>query len=148
MPIRKRRILSDDEYPVDDESLESCSTICTLMPKMKTTTVKKELDDTFPLPYPFPIPKYYPCNVELALKSKQMTQEMTSKFISCVARAMLNYKCYPMSQDCNNVAQTVVDKYPQLISPTGSPHESLLRHVGTHLNLCIGGHCTHTRKQV
>ena len=109
LPIRKRRILSDDEDPVDDESLESCSTTCALMPKIKKkTTVKKEPNHTIPLPYPFPLPKYYPCNVELAVKSKQMTQETTSKFISCVAGAMLNYKFYLTSQDYNNVAQQLL----------------------------------------
>ena len=39
---------------------------------------------------------------------------------------MLNYKCYPVSQDYNYVAQTVVNKYHHLKSPAGSPHVSLL----------------------
>ena len=72
--IRKRRLF-DDEDPVDDESLEPCSTTCTLMPKRKKITVKKDPDDTIPLPSLFPLSKYYPCNVELALKSKQMTRK-------------------------------------------------------------------------
>ena len=108
-------------------------------------TVKKEPDDTIQLPSPFPLPKYYPCNVEQAFK---ITRETTSMFTFCVAGAMLIYKCYLMSQDYNHDAHAVVDKYPHLNSPQGSPNVSLLKHVGTHLNLCIGGHCKHTTKQI
>ena len=138
LSIRKIRILSDDEDHVDDKSLESCSITCTLMVKTKKTTVKKEPEDTIPLPSLFPLPKYHPCIMELALKSKQMTWKTTKKFISCIAGAMLNYKCYPTSRDYSNVAQRVVNKSSHLKSPTGSPRVSLLRHIGTYLNLCKG----------
>ena len=98
--------------------MKSSSSTSTL--KTKKTTVKKDPEDSIPLPSPFPLPKYYPYGVEQALNSKQMTRETTTKFMSCIAGAMLNYKRYPTSQDYNNVAQTVIDKYPHLKSPTGS----------------------------
>ena len=75
-----------------------------------------------PLPVPFPLPRHYPYNVELALNSKQMTRETTSKFISVVAGAMLSYKCYPTIDDYNNVGQSIIQKYPHLKSPVDSPH--------------------------
>ena len=97
----RKRILSDD-----DESLKSSSSTSTL--KTKKTTVKKDPEDSIPLPSPFPLPKYYPYGVEQALNSKQMTRETTTKFMSCIA----------------NVTQHLIDKYPHLKSPTGSPHVS------------------------
>ena len=102
----------------------STSFMTPTLPKTKKKSVSKDLDDVIPLPSPFPLPKHFSFDVEFGLQEKKMTRETTSKFITAVAGAMLNYKRYPSSDDYQNVARTIINKYPHLKSPTGSPHVS------------------------
>jgi len=54
---------------------------CELKPK-RPKVIKTE-DDATPLPYPFPLPKYYRSDVEIALKNGKITKETTSSFSCC-----------------------------------------------------------------
>ena len=74
----------------------------------------KNEDDAIPLPDPFPLPKHYCADVEVALASGKMTMETMSAFLSA---AMLVYK-----HIC--VARSVVQKYSFMASPAGTPHVS------------------------
>ena len=51
------------------------------------------------LPDPFPLPKHFFSNVELALSSQNMTKETNRAFLSAVASAMLVYKRCPTRQE-------------------------------------------------
>ena len=53
---------------------------------MKTT------DDAIPLPDPFPLPKYYRPDVQVALSNGKIMKETMSSFLSTVAAAMLVFK--------------------------------------------------------
>ena len=119
-----KRFLDDDD---DDETSKGgnsseTTSIPTVPLKPKKIKVNKDLDDSIPLPSPFPLPKHFAADVELALKAKQMTRETTAKLISSVAGAMLSYKRYPSSQDYFNVAESITKNYPHLKSPQGSPN--------------------------
>ncbi len=97
-------------------------------PKLtKKLKVIKTEDDAVPLPDPFPLPKYYRADVEIALASGKMTKETMSAFLSAVAGAMLVYKRYPTRDDYVCVARTVVQKYNFMSSPVGTPHVSALQ---------------------
>lgn len=58
--------------------------------KKKTLQVVKDSDK--PLPYPFPLPCNFRRDVEACLKTKRMTMETTSQFLSSVANAIFSYK--------------------------------------------------------
>ena len=83
--------------------------------------VCKTEDDAVPLPDPFLLPKFYRADVELALKSSTMTEDTTR---ACVAASMFTYKRYPTADDYRN-ARVIINKYPFLKSPTGTPYVSL-----------------------
>ena len=72
---------------------------------------EKTEDDAIPLPDPFPLPKHYRSDVEVALKSKKMTTETRSCFILAVASAMLRYKRYPSRDDYVCIAHAVLTDY-------------------------------------
>ena len=96
------------------------------IPKLnKRTKVLKMKDDATPLPDPFPLPKHYRTDVEVALASGKMTKETMSAFLSAVAGAMLVFKRYPTRDDYVCVARTVVLKYGFMASPVGTPHVSI-----------------------
>ena len=90
----------------------------------KRKLVKSE-DDNIPLPDPFPLPKNYRSDVEIALKSGELTQETRSTFLSAVASAMLNYKKYPSKDDHCCVARSIIVKYPFMKSPVGATYVSI-----------------------
>ena len=69
--------------------------------------IQKTEDDAIPLPDPFPLPKHYRSDVEVALKSQKMTTETRSCFILAVASAMLRYKWYPSRDDYVCIAHAV-----------------------------------------
>ena len=93
------------------------------VPMRKKKCVKTE-EDFVPLPDPFPLPKHYPCDVEVALKRGKMTTRERQKFLTEVASAMLRYKRYPSSEDRYCVARSIVDKYPFLKSKDAKPYVS------------------------
>ena len=82
----------------------------------KKRKISKSDEDYIPLPDPFPLPKHYPYNVEIALKRGKMTVKEKRRFISEVASAMLCYKHYPTAEDNYCVARSIVGKYPFLKS--------------------------------
>ena len=94
--------------------------------KRKKLDVVKTKEDAVPLPYPFPLPKHFSSEVEVALNSKRLSSCTRRGFIAKVASAMLFYKRYPTSADYINVAQAVIQKYPFLRSPVGSPSVSII----------------------
>ena len=124
---RRKRALSDDS----DEEESSHSGVITpelLTPVTKQVKkIQKTEDDAIPLPDPFPLPKHYRSDVEVALKSKKMTTETQSCFILAVVSAMLRYKRYPSRDDYVCIARAVLSQYPFLKSPTGTPHVRELR---------------------
>ena len=84
---------------------------------VKKKKLEKSPDDTGPLPKPFPLPKHFRKDVEIALKTKKMTKETRSSFFSSVASAMMYYKRYPSS----DVAQLILTNYDFLKSPVETP---------------------------
>ena len=50
-----------------------------------------------------------------------MSRETNKKFMSAIASAVLSYKRYPTALDYDNVALSVIEKYPFLRSPQGTP---------------------------
>lgn len=131
----------------DDDSDDSEEKSIKAAKKSKRVKVEKDIDDSVPLPSPFPLPKHYPHNVENALKMKKMTKEAMCKFVSVIAGAMLNYKRYPTSQDYYNVAQSVITSFPYLKSPTGSPHVCVSMYLLI-INFCVGSNCLYVAKSI
>ena len=114
--------LIDGESMAKQESVTTCSSH-TPTPSKKLKFVKTE-DDTIPLPDPFPLPKHYRADVEVALASGKMTKETMSAFLSAIAAAMLVHKRYPTREDYICVARSVVQKYSFMASPAGTPYVS------------------------
>lgn len=87
----------------------------------KKRKVVKAPDDSVPLPNPFPLPKHYRHDVEVALSSKKLTKETRSQFLSAVASSMLTFKRYPTPDEYKNVALSICKEYEFLKSPVGTP---------------------------
>lgn len=104
---RKRVSLFISDEAAEGESSTSSST--TVLSNKKKIT--KAVDDTIPLPKPFPLPKHFRQDVECALRSKKMTTETRRAFFSAIASSMLNFKRYPTSEDYRNVAESILAKY-------------------------------------
>ena len=121
------------ESIVKQESVTTCSSH-TPIPSKKRKFVKTE-DDAIPLPDPFPLPKHYRADVEVALASGKMTKETTSAFLSAVAAAMLVYKRYPTREDYICVARSVVQKYSFMASPAGTPYVSSASSLGVSVKI-------------
>ena len=55
----------------------------------KKRRVQKSMpDDAVPLPSPFPLPKHYSADVEVALTAKQFSTSARRQFVSSIAVAM------------------------------------------------------------
>lgn len=93
-------------------------------PSKKVKKFIKTEDDMIPLQDPFPLPKHYRSDVETALANRKMTKETMSSFLSSIAAAMLVYKKYPSKDDYATVGRTVIQQYPFMSSPSGTPHVS------------------------
>lgn len=91
---------------------------------MKKKKIIKTEDDYIPLPDPFPLPKHYACDVEVALKRGKMSTTEKRRFLTEVASAMLRYKRYPSNEDRVCVARSIVEKYPFLKSSDAKPYVS------------------------
>ena len=86
----------------------------------KKRKIMKTEDDSTPLPDPFPLPKHFPQDVEVALKRKKLSSKEKQRFISEVASAMLRYKRYPSREDYLCVARSIVEKYRFFKSSDGN----------------------------
>lgn len=128
-PYRKKRRTIDKMLGSsgEDEDHTSASTdsIVELSTKRRKVSTKCE-EDAVPLPDPFPLPKHYSTEVEVALKAGRLTNVTRQAFVGKVASSMLYYKRYPTSDDYINVGRTVIQKYPFMKSPAGSPAVSYL----------------------
>ena len=108
-PRKKQSISSGSE----DESCE---------PAHKKRKIVKTKDDCTPLPDPFPLPKHFPQDVEVALKRKKLSSSEKRRFISEVASAMLRFKRYPSCEDYLCVSRAIVEKYPFFKSTDAKPY--------------------------
>ena len=89
-----------------------------------------------PLPDPFPLPQNFRPDVELALKSGNMTTNTRKAYLSQVASAIFGYKKYPIREEFMRVADQIIRRYPFLQSPMpgGSKTVSDLLTYSTHYN--------------
>ena len=90
-------------------------------PAKKRKGKEKSEEDAIPLPNPFPLPKHYGSEVEAALNNRKLTNKTRKGFIAKIASSMLYHKRYPTADDYANVGQVVVQTYPFMKSPAGSP---------------------------
>ena len=78
----------------------------------KRHRLEKPMED--PLINPFPLPKNFRPDVEIALQSGQMTNETRKSFLSQVAGAIYTCKKYPSTNELENVCKQIVGVYPFL----------------------------------
>ena len=116
----EENIESFDADSLANNASESSSLNSVNVNRKRKRTVKSE-EDAVPLTDPFPLPKHYSTEVEVALKAKRMSMVTRQDFLGKVASSMLYYKRYPSSADYANVGRTIIQKYPFLRSPVGSP---------------------------
>ena len=129
-PIRKRphrqALGTDDNFDEfttsnmekSDENQDVC---------IKKKKIEKLEEDAVPLPDPFPLPKHYSAEVEAALRATKMTNVTRRAFIGKIAAAMLYYKRYPTHDDYINVGRAIIESYPFMKSPVGSPAVSFTK---------------------
>ena len=113
---KKRKVISDIDD--DDSSVGS--------EKIVPQFIKPVKVDEQPLPDPFPLPRHFTSEVELALTSKKMTRETNALFLSAVASAMLSYKRFPTKEEYTRVAKDIISKYHFMKPQNGSPTVSIL----------------------
>ena len=94
----------------------------------------KSEDDMISLPNPFPLPKHYPHQLEVALQSGNLTLKQKRIFVSEIASCMLHFKRYPDRDDYLCVAQTILRKYPFFKAKDGNPCVSFIKQ--TSLSSC------------
>ena len=80
---------------------------------MDIKAVKKIKEEVI-LPDPFPLPANYRADVEVALKTGQITRVTRASFVSSVADAMFAFKRHPSRDDYVIVAKQMISKYPFL----------------------------------
>ena len=71
---------------------------------------------------PFKLPQNYPPEVECCLRSKTMMPRTMNRFLTTLARAVFNEKCYPTAKEYESIAKEVIRKYPFLASPAGTQY--------------------------
>ena len=113
-PCKKRKILLSEDA-VDDDITESEDK------KSIHQVVKPAKKPKQPLPDPFPLPRHFTSEVELALSSHKMTRETNSAFLSAIAAAMLSYKRFPSREEYTRVAVDIIRTYSFMKPPNGSP---------------------------
>ena len=79
---RSQPLASDSDADNEQETTQQTSSSQSSELKPKRPKVIKT-DDATPLPDPFPLPKYYRSDVEIALKNRKITKETTSSFSCC-----------------------------------------------------------------
>ena len=126
--MKRQRLVdcdSDTDCPVPIDDIETDRQVVTENKNLKPgKRFQKTDDDAVPLPDPFPLPKNYKTDVNVALMTGKMTRETKKRFFPAVAAVMFTYKRYPNAEDYQNVARCVVSKYPFFRSPVGSPRVS------------------------
>ena len=85
--------------------------------------MKQERKSEEPLPRPFPLPQNYPASVEAGLSAQNTS--IIPKFLSCVASSMLCYKLYPTTDEYQQVALQITDKYKWMSAKIGPPTVSV-----------------------
>ena len=115
-PSSKRKKQISDEDTEEDKVGETSTPISVIMPLYKQIQSSEK-----PLPDPFPLPHNFRTDVEVALKTGEMTRETTKSFFSTVAGSILTFKRYPTKEEFIRIATDIVRKYPFLRSSTGSP---------------------------
>jgi hypothetical protein len=81
-------------------------------PHAKRRKIEKPKEE--PLIHPFPLPKNHRPDVEIALKTKQMTNETRKCFLTQVAGAIYTYKKYPTVAELESVSKQIIEIYPFL----------------------------------
>lgn len=119
LPQKRKNAFPEESDNSEDESKD-------LPAKVKRPKFVENKDDAIPLPSPFPLPKIYRADVEVALAKGKMTKTTTCSFLSSVASAMLVYKRYPALDDYKGVAKTITEKYTFMASPIGTPYVSII----------------------
>ena len=128
-PRKRATVYSSDSDDGDTTGTGESGSIASTssgVPIKKRRTIEKSKEDSVPLPDPFPLPKHYSVEVEMAIKEQKFSNVARQVFIGKVAAAMLFYKRYPTSEDYANVGCTVIQKYPCLKSPIGTPAVSYI----------------------
>ena len=130
-PMKRKRanIIDSDDSGSEDKQLrlEAPKKSKFVLKNLPNSIVKKPTkteDDKVPLPDPFILPKNYTPDVVSALKLGKMTLQTNKAFLSAVASSMFESKLYPSTDDYNNVARSIIAKYPFMKSPTGKPYVS------------------------
>ena len=106
--IRKRKCIidndSDDDYKppnltcLDDVKFPSDTSSSGSIAVFQ----KLEKDKEVILPSPFPFPKNFTPDVELAIKTKEVDRLARNSFISSILHSVYQYKKYPIERDyCN-----------------------------------------------
>ena len=103
---------TSDLVPAHEEVIVTTSA---LKKPSKSWVAKKRAEQ--PLPDPFPLPKNYRPDVDVGLKSGEMTQETKRSFFTQVASAIYNYKKYPTKEEFTRVATDIITRYPFLAPP-------------------------------
>lgn len=109
---------SDDGDTTGKGDSSSVASTSSGIPTKKRKAIEKSKEDSVPLPDPFP---KHCVEVEMAIKEHKFSNVARQAFIGKVASAMLFYKHYPTSEDYANVGRSVIQKYPCLKSPVGTP---------------------------
>lgn len=107
-----------DETESEQLPSASCDASASCLAIPKRASVKA---DELPLPDPYPLPRNYRADVEVALKTGKMTAETSKSFYSSVAGSMLTFKRYPTKEEFARVATDIIRKYPFLKSQSKSP---------------------------
>ena len=124
LPTTPKRLRTVGKFLSSDDSEDETHTSAEITeqpPARKRKAKEKSEEDAIPLPNPFPLPKHYGSEVEAALNDRKLTNRTRKAFIAKIASSMLYHKRYPTADDYANVGQAVVQKYPFMKSPAGSP---------------------------
>jgi hypothetical protein len=103
---------STPKSKISDPASTPCSSVSDVSETVpvKRRRIEKPKEDA--LIDPFPLPKNFRPDVELALQSGQMTNETRKSFISQVAGAIYTFKKYPTTNELENVCKEIVKLYP------------------------------------
>ncbi|XP_019855171.1 PREDICTED: uncharacterized protein LOC109584053 [Amphimedon queenslandica] len=112
----------DDEAPSQKKFKSDDDIDDPVLPVLSPAVIEvhEEEKQEGPLPDPFPFPKNFSSEVELALSSQKMTKETTSAFLSQIASAMFFYKRKPTKEEYTRVAKDILLKYPFMKPSSGS----------------------------
>ena len=120
--IRKRKCIidndSDDDYKppnltcLDDVKFPSDTSSSGSIAVFQ----KLEKDKEVILPSPFPFPKNFTPDVELAIKTKEVDRLARNSFISSILHSVYQYKKYPIERDYCNLSSQIMKEFPAFFS--------------------------------